>query len=194
MGAVTEALGRRRGEMIEIAYEGTNVRLDYTIPTRGLIGFRNTFLTLTAGNGVMGSLFLGYRAWAGDFREQRNGALTASSAGTVLAFGLANAQERGDTFVEPGTQVYEGMIVGLQRRPGDMQVNVCKEKKQTNMRSSTADIMVRLTPPTRMSLEQCLDFLAEDELLEVTPKHLRLRKKHLTEVDRARAHRAAQRG
>jgi GTP-binding protein len=192
VGAVTEALGRRRGEMIEIAYEGTNVRLDYTIPTRGLIGFRNTFLTLTAGNGVMGSLFLGYRAWAGDFREQRNGALTASSAGTVLAFGLANAQERGDTFVEPGTQVYEGMIVGLQRRPGDMQVNVCKEKKQTNMRSSTADIMVRLTPATRMSLEQCLDFLADDELLEVTPKHIRLRKKHLTEVDRSRAHRVRQ--
>ncbi len=192
VGAVTEGLGRRRGEMIEIAYEGTNVRLDYTIPTRGLIGFRNTFLTLTAGNGVMGSLFLGYRPWAGDFREQRNGALTASSAGTVLAFGLANAQERGDTFVEPGTQVYEGMIVGLQRRPGDLQVNVCKEKKQTNMRSSTADIMVRLTPATRMSLEQCLDFLADDELLEVTPKHIRLRKKHLTEVDRSRAHRVRQ--
>jgi GTP-binding protein len=194
VGAVTEALGRRRGEMIEINYEGASVRLDYTIPTRGLIGFRNTFLTLTAGEGVMGSLLLGYRPWAGDFREQRNGALTASSAGTVLAFGLANAQERGLTFVAPGEVVYEGMIVGVQRRPGDMQVNVCKEKKQTNMRSSTADIMVRLTPPTRMSLEQCLDFLAEDELLEVTPKHIRLRKKHLTEVDRARAHRAAQRG
>jgi GTP-binding protein len=192
VGAITEALGKRRGEMIEIAYEGTNVRLDYAIPTRGLIGFRNIFLTLTAGNGVMGSLLLGYRPWAGDFREQRNGALTASSAGTVLAFGLANAQERGDTFVEPGTQVYEGMIVGLQRRPGDMQVNVCKEKKQTNMRSSTADIMVRLTPATRMSLEQCLDFLADDELLEVTPKHIRLRKKHLTEVDRSRAHRVRQ--
>ncbi len=193
LGAVSEALGRRRGEMIEIAYEGGNVRLDYTIPTRGLIGFRNTFLTLTAGNGVMGSLLLGYRPWAGDFREQRNGALTASSPGTVLAFGLANAQERGFTFVEPGEQVYEGMIVGIQKRPADMQVNVCKEKKQTNMRSSTADIMVRLTPPTRMSLEQCLDFLVDDELLEVTPQHIRLRKKHLTEVDRARAQRGAQR-
>jgi GTP-binding protein len=192
LGAVSESLGRRRGEMIEIAYEGGNVRLDYTIPTRGLIGFRNTFLTLTAGNGVMGSLLLGYRPWAGDFREQRNGALTASSPGTVLAFGLANAQERGFTFVEPGEEVYEGMIVGIQKRPGDMQVNVCKEKKQTNMRSSTADIMVRLTPATRMSLEQCLDFLADDELLEVTPKHIRLRKKHLTEVDRSRAHRSGQ--
>ena len=191
VGAVTEALGRRRGEMVEIAYGGAGVRLDYTVPTRGLIGFRNTFLTLTAGNGLMGSLLLGYRPWAGEFREQRNGALTASSPGSVLAFGLANAQERGFTFVEPGEQVYEGMIVGIQRRPGDMRVNVCKEKKQTNMRSSTADIMVRLSPPTRMSLEQCLDFLAEDELLEVTPKHIRLRKKHLTEVDRSRGLRAA---
>jgi GTP-binding protein len=192
VGAVSEALGRRRGEMVEIAYGEPSVRLDYTIPTRGLIGFRNSFLTVTGGNGIMGSLYLGYRPWAGDFREQRNGALTASSPGTVLAFGLANAQERGFTFVEPGEQVYEGMVVGIQKRPGDMQVNVCKEKKQTNMRSSTADIMVRLTPATKMSLEECLDFLADDELLEVTPKHIRLRKRHLTEVDRARAHRATQ--
>jgi len=126
---------------------------------------------------------------AGDFREQRNGAMTASSPGNVLAFGLANAQERGFTFIEPGEQVYEGMIVGIQKRPGDMAVNVCKEKKQTNMRSSNADIMVRLTPATKMSLEQCLDFLADDELLEVTPKHLRLRKRHLTEVAQSRARR-----
>ncbi|MDQ6692535.1 MAG: translational GTPase TypA [Candidatus Dormibacteraeota bacterium] len=192
VGAVTEALGRRRGEMVEIGYGQATVRLDYTIPTRGLIGFRNTFLTITGGTGIMGSLYLGYRPWAGDFREQRNGAMTASSPGSVLAFGLANAQERGFTFVEPGEVVYEGMIVGIQKRPGDMAVNVCKEKKQTNMRSSNADIMVRLTPATKMSLEQCLDFLADDELLEVTPKHIRLRKKHLTEVDRSRAHRAAQ--
>jgi GTP-binding protein len=192
LGAVSEALGRRRGEMIEIAYGDPGVRLDYTIPTRGLIGFRNTFLTITGGTGIMGSLLLGYRPWAGDFREQRNGAMTASSPGNVLAFGLANAQERGFTFIEPGEQVYEGMIVGIQKRPGDMAVNVCKEKKQTNMRSSNADIMVRLTPATKMSLEQSLDFLADDELLEVTPKHIRLRKRHLTEVDRARAHRAAQ--
>ena len=191
VGAVTEALGRRRAEMVEIDYSGPAVRLDYIIPTRGLIGLRNTFLTITAGTGVMSSLYIGYRAWAGDFRDQRNGALTASSAGSVLAFGLANAQERGSTFVGPGDEVYEGMIVGLQKRPGDMPVNVCKEKKQTNMRSSTADIAVRLTPPVRMSLEQCLDFLTDDELLEITPKHTRLRKRHLTEVDQARARRLA---
>src|SRR5438270_359900 len=191
LGAVSEALGRRRGEMVEISYGESAVRLDYTIPTRGLIGFRNTFLTITAGTGIMGSLLLGYRPWAGDFREQRNGAMTASSPGNVLAFGLANAQERGFTFVEPGEQVYEGMIVGIQKRPGDMAVNVCKEKKQTNMRSSNADIMVRLTPATRMSLEPCLTFLVDDELLEVTPKYIRLRKRHLTEVDPASATRAS---
>ena len=140
----------------------------------------------------MGSIGIGYRPWAGDFREQRNGALTASSAGTTLAFGLANAQERGTTFIEPGEEVYEGMIVGIQKRPGDIAVNVCREKKQSNIRSSTSDISVRLTPASRQSLEQSLDFLGDDELLEVTPKHLRLRKRHLTEVDQSRARRASE--
>jgi GTP-binding protein len=193
LGAVTEALGKRRGEMIEIGYDKKGgVRLEYLIPTRGLIGFRNHFLTLTAGNGLMGSIGIGYRSWAGDFREQRNGALTASSAGTTLAFGLAGAQERGTTFIEAGEAVYEGMIVGIQKRPGDIRVNVCREKKQSNIRSSTSDISVRLTPASRLSLEQSLDFLADDELLEVTPKHLRLRKRHLTEVDQSRARRLSE--
>jgi len=190
VGAVSEALGRRRGQMLEIAYgKSGQVRLEYVIPTRGLIGFRNLFLTLTAGTGLMGSIGIGYRPWAGEFRDQRNGALTASSSGTALAYGLANAQERGRTFIEPGEQVYEGMVVGIQKRPGDMPVNVCREKKQSNVRSSTADIAVRLTPASRLSLEQSLDFLDDDELLEVTPQHLRVRKRHLTEVDQARARR-----
>jgi GTP-binding protein len=193
LGAVTEALGKRRGEMIEISYDSKGgVRLEYLIPTRGLIGFRNSFLTLTAGTGLMGSIGIGYRPWAGDFREQRNGALTASSAGTTLAFGLAGAQERGTTFIEAGEAVYEGMIVGIQKRPGDIRVNVCREKKQSNIRSSTSDISVRLTPASRLSLEQSLDFLSDDELLEVTPKHLRLRKRHLTEVDQSRARRISE--
>src|SRR5258708_7442959 len=193
LGAVTEALGRRRGEMLEITYDKKGgVRLEYLIPTRGLIGFRNTFLTLTAGTGLMGSIGMGYRPFLGDFREQRNGALTASSAGKSLAFGLAGAQERGTTFIEPGEEVYEGMIVGIQKRPGDIRVNVCREKKQSNIRSSTSDISVRLTPASRLSLEQSLDFLGDDELLEVTPKHLRLRKRHLTEVDQSRARRQAE--
>src|SRR5438105_4997582 len=193
VGGVTEALGKRRGEMIEITYDKKGgVRLEYMIPTRGLIGFRNTFLTLTAGTGLMGSIGIGYRPWVGEFREQRNGALTASSAGKSLAFGLAGAQERGTTFIEPVQEVYEGMIVGIQKRPGDIRVNVCREKKQSNIRSSTSDISVRLTPASKLSLEQSLDFLADDELLEVTPKHLRLRKRHLTEVDQSRARRVAE--
>jgi GTP-binding protein len=190
LGAVTEALGIRRGEMIEIGYDGKGgVRLEYSIPTRGLIGFRNSFLTLTAGTGIMASIGNGYKPWAGELRVQRNGALTASSPGTALTYGLANAQQRGTTFIEPGETVYEGMIVGLQRRAGDMQVNVCREKKQSNVRSSTADIAVRLTPARLLSLEQSLDFLVDDELLEVTPSHLRLRKRYLTEVEQARARR-----
>jgi GTP-binding protein len=194
LGAVTEALGRRRGEMLEIVYDGAGgVRLEYVIPTRGLIGFRNSFLTLTGGTGLLGSIAIGHRPWAGELRDQRNGALTASAPGTALTYGLAAAQERGTTFIEPGEAVYEGMIVGIQRRTGDMQVNVCREKKQSNVRSSTADIAVRLTPASKLSLEQALDFLVDDELLEVTPKHLRLRKRHLTEVEQSRARRRAER-
>jgi GTP-binding protein len=190
LGAVTEALGRRRGEMLEIRYDDAGgVRLEYVIPTRGLIGFRNTFLTLTGGTGVMGSIATGHRPWAGELRDQRNGALTASAPGMSVSYGLANAQERGTTFIEPGEAVYEGMIVGIQRRAGDMQVNVCREKKLTNIRSSTKDIAVRLTPATKLSLEQALDFLVDDELLEVTPAHIRLRKRYLTELDQAQARR-----
>ena len=193
VGGVTEALGKRRGEMMEIDYDRKGgVRLEYLIPTRGLIGFRNTFLSLTAGTGLMGAIGVGYRPYLGEFREQRNGALTASSPGVSLTYGLAAAQERGTTFIEPGEEVYEGMIVGVQKRPGDIRVNVCREKKQSNVRSSTSDISVRLTPASRLSLEQSLDFLAEDELLEVTPLHLRLRKRYLTEVDQSRARRLSE--
>ncbi len=194
VGGISEALGRRRGENIEISYEpNSRVRLEYAIPTRGLIGFRNVFLTLTAGNGVMGSLLLGYRPWAGDLNAQRNGVLTASQPGVAVAYGLANAQERGTTFIEAGEPVYEGMIVGLNKRGEDIAVNVCKEKQKTNVRSSTSDIAVRLTPALKMSLEQCLDFLGDDELLEVTPRAIRLRKRWLSQADRARRRsRAAQ--
>jgi GTP-binding protein len=192
LGAVTEALGRRRGEMVDSAYDDSGgVRLEFVIPTRGLIGFRNAFLTLTAGTGLMGSIAIGHRPWAGELRNQRNGALTASAPGTAVAYGLANAQERGTTVIEPGEAIYEGMIVGIQRRAGDMQVNVCREKKLTNIRSSTKDIAVRLTPSTKLSLEQALDFLVDDELLEVTPAHIRLRKRYLTELDQSQARRRA---
>jgi GTP-binding protein len=169
-----------------------NVRLEYAIPTRGLIGLRNAFLTATKGNGVLASRLIGYEPWQGPIATGRSGALVASETGVVLAHGLANAQERGLTFVEPGTDVYEGMIVGQQPRPGDLAVNVCRAKKLTNIRSSTQEIGIRLTPPVVLSLEQALDFLADDELLEVTPKCWRLRKRLLTADERGKARKRAQ--
>jgi GTP-binding protein len=163
------------------------VRLEYRIPTRGLIGFRQVFLTATRGNGVLASRLIGYAPWGGDLNATRNGAMVAWEAGTATTYGLANGQERGVTFIEPGTAVYEGMIVGLNSRDDDLAVNVCKEKKQTNIRSSTSDIAVRLTPPVRLSLEQALDLIADDELVEVTPAGFRLRKRLLTQEDRRKA-------
>ncbi|MBI4497240.1 MAG: translational GTPase TypA [Chloroflexi bacterium] len=192
IGALTEALAKRGAAMENLHHDGRGgVRLEFTIPTRGLIGFRNAFLTLTAGNGTMSSLLLGYRPWAGKLRSNRNGALVAFEDGVAVTYGLANAQERGVTFIEPGTRVYEGMIVGLHARDTDLAVNVCKEKKQTNMRSSTAEIQVRLTPAVKLSLEQALDFINEDELVEVTPQSFRLRKRLLKAEDRARARKQA---
>jgi len=141
----------------------------------------------------MNTLFLGYEPWAGEVVSVRGGVLVASAAGIALAYGLNNAQGRGVTFIEPGAQVYEGMIVGLNTRGQDISVNVCKEKKQTNIRSSTSDIAVKLTPPMKLSLEQSLDFINNDELVEVTPKNIRLRKKMLTQHERLRANYAARR-
>ena len=174
--------------MTNMVHDGHgNVRLEYAIPTRGLIGFRNAFLTLTQGNGAANSLLIGYEPWYGTIGTARNGALIASETGVAMTYGLNNAQERGQTFIEPGTAAYEGMIVGLNQRPADLVVNVCKEKKQTNVRSSTADIAVRLTPAVKLSLEQSLDFINADELVEVTPQTIRLRKRLLTQNERARA-------
>ncbi|MER3436844.1 MAG: translational GTPase TypA, partial [Chloroflexota bacterium] len=193
VGVVTDLVGSRRARMTNVVNDGRgNVRLEFAIPTRGLIGLRNAFLTATRGNGVMASRLIGYEPWLGPISNQRTGAIVASEAGVALAHGLANAQERGVTFIEPGTDVYEGMIVGQQPRPGDLAVNVCRAKKLTNMRSSTQEIQERLTPPVVMSLEQCLDFLADDELLEVTPKALRLRKRLLSQDERNKARKHAQ--
>jgi GTP-binding protein len=187
VGFLTESLSRRLGRMVNLQQaENGAVRVEYSIPTRGLIGFRNQFLTATRGEGTMSSLLLGYEPWRGPIAGQRNGALVADQDGVALTYGLANAQERGDTFIEPGTPVYEGMIVGLNSREGDISMNVAKQKKQTNIRSSTSDIAVRLTPAVQLSLEQCLDFLEPDELLEVTPQSLRLRKRTLNATMRRR--------
>ena len=188
IGVLTETLATRKAQLTNMTNDGLgNVRLEYHIPTRGLIGFRNAFLTLTQGNGAMSSMLIDYEPWLGRIGTTRMGALIASENGVAMTYGLNNAQQRGDTFIEPGTPVYEGMIVGLNARPMDMVVNVCKEKQKTNIRSSTADIAVRLTPPIIMSLEQSLDFINNDELVEVTPQNIRLRKRYQTQRERARA-------
>ncbi len=187
IGVLTENLAVRKALLSNMTNDGNgNVRLEYTIPTRGLIGFRNSFLTLTKGNGAMNSLLIGFEPWLGKMNTSRMGALIASEQGVAVTYGLGNAQQRGDTFIEPGTPVYEGMVVGLNARPDDLPINICKEKQKTNIRSSTSDISVRLTPPVLMSLEQSLDFINNDELVEVTPKNIRLRKRYLTQHERAR--------
>jgi GTP-binding protein len=187
VGAVTQELGKRRGIMVSMSpnHQGTT-RLEYTIPTRGLLGFRNSVLTLTRGTAVTSSIFLDYQPVGAEIARMRNGALIASEAGTALTYGLNVAQGRGVTFVDPGTEVYEGMIIGLNSREDDMEINVTKEKKQSNVRSSTSDISVKLAPAINLSIEQSLDLLERDEVLEVTPKSLRLRKKYLNANERRR--------
>jgi GTP-binding protein len=188
VGAVTELLSQRRGQMVNLFADGRgNTRLEYDIPTRGLIGLRNALLTATRGEAVVHSILLGYQPYLGDLPVVRAGALVASEAGVAVTYGLNNAQARGITFIEAGTPVYEGMIVGMQTRQGDMLINVCKEKQKTNVRSSTSDFTIQLTPATKFSLEQSLDFLSRDELLEVTPQNLRLRKRYLTDNERGKA-------
>jgi len=180
MGAITEALGSRGAQLQSLRTDaGGGVRLVHHAPTRALIGLRSQLLTLTRGTGVMATRVLGWERWRQLPRSQRNGALTASQSGMAVAYGLLSLQERGLPFIGPGTQVYEGMVVGLNRRGGDLAVNVTKQKQKTNIRSSTSDFTVTLTPPRTMSLEECLDFLEDDELLEVTPLSLRLRKRVL---------------
>jgi len=188
MGILTEILSKRQAKLANMHNDGQgNLRLEYKIPTRGLIGFRNSFLTATRGDGIMNTYFLGYEPWYGEIVSTRNGMLVASDTGTAVTYGINNAQGRGITFIDPGTEVYEGMIVGMNNRGNDLAVNVCKEKKQTNIRSSTADIAIKLTPPMKFSLEEALDMIGDDELIEVTPKSIRLRKKLLTQDERARA-------
>ncbi|MBI2859929.1 MAG: translational GTPase TypA [Chloroflexi bacterium] len=188
VGILTEMLSKRQAQLADMHNDGQgNVRLEFRIPTKGLIGFRSAFLTATRGDSVMNTNFLGYEPWRGELGTTRGGVLVASEQGIALAYGIGNAQERGDTFIEPGTPVYEGMIVGMHARQQDIPVNICKEKKKTNIRSSTSDIAVKLTPAIKFSLEQAIDFINSDELVEVTPETIRLRKKILTHTQRLRS-------
>ena len=190
VGVLTKHLSANLGQLRDIRYgEDSYVYLEYKIPTRGLIGFNAFFLRTTRGDGVKSSIFTSYEPMEGEIQTQRSGVLVATEGGVAVTYGLLNAQGRGDTFIDPGTKIYAGMIVGSHSRWGDIEINVCKEKKLTNIRSSTADVAKRLKTTVRMSLEEALAFISDDELVEVTPQNLRLRKMELAAVDRKRKRR-----
>ena len=176
VGAVMDKLGQRKGEFLQMTPVGTRMKVEFLVPTRGLFGYRSEFLTDTRGEGIMASVFECYAPMKGEVKRRNTGSLVAFETGTALAYGLWNAQERGALFISPGAAVYEGMIVGECPKREDVVVNVCRAKHLTNTRASGSDEALRLVPPRQMSLEQCLEFMADDELLEVTPEHLRLRK------------------
>ncbi|MCC6959916.1 MAG: translational GTPase TypA [Dehalococcoidia bacterium] len=187
-GFLIETLSGRKAQMVGMHQDHNgSVRLDFEVPTRGLIGFRDTFISGTGGEGIMNTEYLGYRPWAGEITRHRNGALVASETGSALSFGIANAQERGMMFISPGEEVYGGMVVGLHAKDTDLDVNVCKAKQLTNIRSSTSDIAVKLVPPSPPSLERSLSMIGNDEMVEVTPKSIRIRKIELNPTIRARA-------
>ncbi len=187
LGVVTQLLALRKGRLEQMVNHGTGwVRMDYVVPARGLIGFRTEFMTETRGTGVLHHVFEGYEPWHGDLRTRPTGSLVADRRGLATSYALLNLQERGELFVGPGVLVYEGMIVGENPRAEDMDVNPTKEKRLTNMRSSTADELVRLVPPRELSLEQALEFIREDEAVEVTPLSVRLRKVALAQAERTK--------
>ena len=194
LGAVIEKLGPRRAEMIEMKNPGQGlVRLLYRIPARGLFGYRSEFLTDTRGTGIIHHRFLEYGTWAGPLAGRKRGTLVSMELGSAVAFGLANLSERSTLFVAPGTAVYEGMIIGESARPGDMDVNPTKEKKLTNMRTTSTDENIQLEPPRELTLEGALEYIEEDELIEVTPQSIRLRKRFLNANDRKKLSREAKR-
>lgn len=189
VGRVADLMGQRRGQMTNLVHanhEGM-AHLTYIVPTRGLLGFRYQYLTATKGTGVLNTLFHGYLPLAARMEERSNGSLVAWEAGSATTFGLKNAEERGTVFIDPGVEVYEGMVIGQHQRPGDLPVNVAKKKHLTNVRSSTKDIEVRLGPPRRLSLDEAIEYLGEDELLEVTPVAFRIRKRMLGNRERGKA-------
>ena len=187
VGVLTQMLALRKGRMEQMINHGTGwVRMDYLVPARGLIGFRTEFLTETRGTGLLHHVFERWEPWAGDMRLRPTGSLVADRRGKTASFALFNLQERGTMFVEPGEEVYEGMIVGENSRSEDLDVNAVKEKHLTNVRSSTSDVLVRLVPARKLSLDQALEFVREDECVEVTPHSVRMRKVKLEAVERVR--------
>ncbi len=195
LGPITELLATRKARMEQMTNHGTGwVRMEYIVPARGLIGFRTDFLTDTRGTGIAHHISEGYEPWAGEIRSRNSGSLVADRAGAATAYAMTNLQERGILFVEPTTEVYEGMIVGENSRADDMDVNITKEKQQTNIRSATSDNFEKLVPPRKLSLEQCLEFCREDECVEVTPQHARIRKLVLDQNERAKMASRARKG
>ncbi|MBP3832145.1 MAG: translational GTPase TypA [Clostridia bacterium] len=193
VGTVIEKLGRRKGEMVNMEpAEAGHTKIEFNIPARGIIGYRTEFLTDTKGEGTMATMFKGYEPFKGDVVARVRGTIVAFEAGKSITYGLYNAQEKGDLFIGPGVDVYEGMIVGLNSRGEDLAVNVCKEKHLTNTRASGSDDALRLVPPMQMSLEKAIEFIQDDELVEVTPKSIRLRKKILDNKERERMARRGQ--
>ena len=195
VGGVTQTMGNRKGRMVDLQPLGSGrTRLQFRVPARGLIGFRGEFLTLTRGEGIMSSQFDGYEPWQGRIEKRKNGAIVADRVGQVVAYAANYCQERGSLFVKPGDEVYPGMIVGEHSHEGDLDYNICKEKKLTNIRAAGRDENVMLTPPRDMGLEIALEWIAEDELVEVTPKSIRLRKKFLDQNSRYKAEREKKKG
>jgi GTP-binding protein len=186
VGSVIEKMGSRKAEMVQMTPVGSRMKIEFLVPSRGLFGYRNEFLTDTRGEGIMTSVFDSYAPFKGDVTRRNTGSLVAFETGECAAYGLFNAQDRGTLFVEPGDPVYEGMVVGAAPKAGDIDVNVCKKKNLTNMRAAGSEEALRLIPVKKMSLEQCLEFLADDELLEITPESLRLRKSILNKELRAK--------
>ena len=194
LGAITQLLATRKGRMEQMVNHGTGwIRMEWLIPARGLIGFRTEFMTDTRGTGIAHHVFDGYEPWHGEIRTRRNGSLVADRSGVAATYAMFNLQERGSLFVEPTTEVYEGMIVGENSREDDMDVNICKERKLTNVRSSTSEVLERLIPPRKLSLEQALEFCREDECVEVTPEAVRIRKVVLEAKLRERSRRTGNR-
>ncbi|MCF0121553.1 MAG: translational GTPase TypA, partial [Oscillospiraceae bacterium] len=187
IGAVIEKLGARKGEFLEMTPVGNRTKLQFLVPSRGLFGYRNEFLTDTRGEGIMSSVFEKYEPFKGELSRRNTGSLIAFETGESVAYGLFSAQDRGQLFIGAGVPVYNGMIVGVSPKSEDITVNVCRKKQLTNMRASGSDEALRLVPPKILSLEQCLEFLADDELLEVTPQNLRMRKRILDHSLRMKA-------